>query len=109
MRTIDNYIPIELWREAKEFVKNVQDDVDIYKLYQKTGSITPCEEADKFCAYWNMESYEKHPHALITLYEYKPLIDKKYDIGNVMNAFECLQMRFKTYYLVLKEKGMTDE
>ena len=109
MRQIDDYIPVELWREAKQFVEDVKCDVDIYHNAGKVANLKPCIEADKFCAYWSMESYEKFPHALITLYENKPLIDKKYDINDIVNPFELLQLRFKAYYLLLKEKGMIDD
>ena len=108
MRQIDDYVPVELWHEAKAFVKEVTDDVEIYKIICKTGGVKPCEEADKFCAYWNFESYDKYPHALITLYEAKPLIDKQLAVSDVMNAFEVQQMRMKNYYLLLKEKGMIE-
>lgn len=108
MRQIDDYVPVELWHEAKAFIKEVTDDVEIYKVIQKTGCVSPCEEADKFCVYWNLESYEKYPHALITLYEAKPLIDEQLAESDVMNAFEVQQMRMKNYYLLLKEKGMIE-
>ena len=109
MRQIDDYIPVELWHEAKQFVEDVKDDVDIYHNAGKVANLKQCIEADKFCAYWSMESYEKFPHALITLYENKPLIDEKYDINDIVNPFELLQLRFKAYYLLLKEKGMIDD
>ena len=105
---IQDYIPAELWREAQQFVKDVGSDVEIYKVICKTASVESCEEADKFCAYWSLEGYEKFPHALITLYENKPLIDERFDIADIMNPFECLKLRFKYYYLTLKEKGMID-
>lgn len=108
MKRIDDYVPVEIWREAKAFVKEVSEDVEIYKIIQKTDGVKPCEEADKFCAYWNLESYEKYSHALITLYEAKPLIDSHFETSDVMNAFEVLQLRMKNYYLVLKEKGMIE-
>lgn len=108
MKQIDDYVPVEIWREAKAFVKEVSEDVEIYKIIQKTDGVKPCEEADKFCAYWNLESYEKYPHALITLYEAKPLIDSHFETSDIMNAFEVLQLRMKNYYFVLKEKGMIE-
>ena len=108
MRAADDYIPVELWKEARSFIQDVQNDVDIYKVICKTNGVAPCIEADTFCAYWNLEGYEKYPHALITLYEAKPLIDSQLVISDVMNAFEVLQLRMKNYYLVLKEKGMIE-
>lgn len=109
MRQIDDYIPIELWLEAKNFIKEVNDDVSIYKIICKTDGLPPCEEADKFCAYWDLERYKDFPHALIVLYENKPLIDMRFNVNDVMNAFECFQLRFKNYYLLLKEKGLINE
>ena len=47
-------------------------DVDIYHKAGEVVALKPCIEADKFCAYWSLESYENFPHALITLYENKP-------------------------------------
>jgi hypothetical protein len=90
MRQIDDYVPVEIWREAKAFVKDVSEDVEIYKIIQNTGNLRPCEEADKFCAYWNLESYEKYPHALITLYEAKPLIESHFETSDVITAFSLL-------------------
>ena len=108
MSNSDDYVPVELWHEAKKFVQDVKDEVEIYKIVCKTGALKPCDEADRFCAYWNLESYEKYPHALITLYEYKPLIDKHFENSDVINAFEVQQLKLKNYYLVLKEKGMIE-
>ena len=59
MRQTDDYIPIDIWHEAKDFVKEVTDEVEIYKIILQTAALNPCEEADKFCAYWNLKSYEK--------------------------------------------------
>ena len=108
MIEVDDYIPVELWHEAKRFVQEVTDDVDIYKVICKTVSLKPCDEADRFCAYWNIGSYEMFPHALITLYENKSVIDDRFIVNDVMNSFECLQERLKNYYLLLKEKGMIE-
>lgn len=108
MIKIDDYVPVELWREAKKFVQEVTDEVEIYKIICKTDAVKPCEEADKFCAYWDLEGYERFPHALITLYEAKPGIDQMFTVNDVMSSFECEQMRIKHYYLLLKEKGMIE-
>lgn len=108
MRNVEDYIPVELWHEAKKFVQEVSDDVEIYKVICKTGALKPCEEADKFCAYWNLDGYERFPHALITLYEAKDDIDARFTVNDVMSSFECEQMRIKHYYLLLKEKGMIE-
>ena len=109
MIKIDDYIPPELWREAKSFVENMDGDVSIFHNAEEVMTLPKCIEAEKFCAYWAMESYQNHPHALIVLFENKPDIDDKYNIHDIVNPFECLQLRFKEYYLLLKEKGMIDE
>jgi len=109
MRQLDDYIPVELWREAHSFIENMNGDVSIYHNAEEVMRLPECIEAAKFCAYWSMEGYERHPHALITLYEHKTDIDDKYSINDIVNPFECLQLRFRDYYLLLKEKGMIDE
>ena len=108
MRNDTEFIPIELWREAKRFMKEVNEDVEIYKIILQTGGLKPCEEAEKFSAYWNLESFENYPHALITLYEAKPEIDETFSVNDVMDSFECIQQRMKQYYLLLKQKGMIE-
>ena len=108
MRQMEDYIPVELWHEAKDFIKNMDVDVSIFHDAQGIMKIAECLEAKKFCAYWSLKGYEKHPHALITLYENKPDIDDKYDIHDIVNPIECLQLRFRDYYLLLKDKGMIE-
>lgn len=109
MRKIDDYIPAELFHEAKDFFQNMDDDVEIYKKVKSIRAIKPCEEADKFVAYWSLERFNDFPHALITLYENKPDIDMSYGEVEVNNAFDFLQFRMKSYYLLLKENGMINE
>lgn len=109
MRKIDDYIPAELFHEAKDFFENMDADVGIYKKVKNINAIQPCIEADKFIAYWDMERFKDYPHALILLYENKPDIDLSYGETEVNNAFEFLQYRMKSYYLLLKENGMINE
>lgn len=109
MRKIDDYIPVELFHEAKNFFDDMEGDVEIYKKAREIGAIKNCEEADKFVAYWTFERFNKFPHALITLYEFKPEIDMAYGKIEVDSAFDFLQYRMKSYYLLLKENGMINE
>ena len=37
MRQTDDYIPIDIWHEAKDFVKEVTDEVEIYKIILQTA------------------------------------------------------------------------
>ena len=109
IRKIEDYIPVELFHEAKTFVREMDDDVEIYKKIRTLKALKPCEEADKFVAYWYLEGDERFPHALITLYENKHDIDLSLDDSNITNGIEILQQRFKKYYLLLKQEGMIDE
>lgn len=109
MMQLDDYIPVELYHEAKDFVQNVSEDVEMYVKIKQLKAIQPDEDADKFVAYWNLERYEDFPHALITLYENKYEIDSAIFEENLCNAFEVLQQRMKAYYLLLKENGMIND
>lgn len=109
MRKIDDYIPVELFHEAKDFVRQIDDDVEIYKKIRQIGAIAQDEKANKFTAYWTFEKYEEFPHALITLYENKPDIDSEVYCCGVENAFETLQLRMHRYYELLEENGMANE
>lgn len=109
MIKIDDYIPIELISEAKDFIQLMSENVEIYVTIRKMGSVRPCEEADKFVAYWNLARYNDFPHALITLYENMESIDESIGTFDQVNALEYLQCRMKKYYLLLKENGMIDE
>lgn len=109
MRCIEDYVPAEIFREAKNFVHAIDDDIEIYKKIRNFDSVKPCPEADKFVAYWSLERYEQYPHALITLYENKPDIDLSFDDDSVVSAFDCLQYRLKKYYELLKENKMISE
>lgn len=103
---IDDYIPVELFHEAKDFVYNIDCDVEIYKKIRQTTALKPCIEADKFVAYWFLEEYENYPHALITLYENKDEIDNSLPESDVMNVCEIMQLRMKKYYELLLENNM---
>ncbi len=105
----DDYIPIELYHESKDFIQVMSDNVEIYCSIRKIDSLKPCEEADKFVAYWNFARYNDFPHALITLYENMEAIDDSIGTMDQVNAIEYLQLRMKKYYLLLKENGMIDE
>lgn len=106
---IDDYIPIGIYHEAADFVKRIDEDVEIYKMVKNFDTAKPCPEADKFCAYWFLQSYEKFPHALITLYENKNEIDERFGPSDALSAIDCMQFRFKSYYELLKENNMIED
>ena len=102
------YIPSELCRKAKEFIEMIDEDVAIYKITRNIPGVEKCIEADKFVAYWNLCSFNKYPHALITLYEHYDEINNSYDLTSE-NASDCLQHKIKLYYLLLKENDLIGE
>ena len=99
------YIPSELYVKAEEFIRTIDEDVSIYKLIRNISLVKKCIEADKFVAYWNLCSFNKYPHALITLYEHYDEINNSYDLTSE-NASDCLQHKIKLYYLLLKENDL---
>ena len=108
MRQVDDYIPIELWHEAKNFIQNITDDVDIYNKF-KTFEKNLNENALKFAAWWDFKKYLDYPHALILLYENIPNIDETIGAYDVLDGFNQLQMRMILYYKLLKENGLINE
>ncbi|MCQ2602263.1 MAG: hypothetical protein MJ184_12955 [Treponema sp.] len=105
----EGYIPIELYHEAKDFVQRIDEDVEIYKKIKSFSNTKPCLEADKFCAYWILQSYENFPHALITLYENKNEIDDRFGPSDALTVIDCMQFRFKSYYELLKANNMIED
>ena len=108
MKVDDDYIPVELWREAKQFIADISDDVKIFRqfcVFEKNIE----DEASKFAAWWNLERYTQKPHSLILIYE---SLDKIYDeVGqyDVLDGFAKLQKKLVLLYRLLKDNGMTDE
>ena len=92
-----------------EVIRHSDEDVEIYKMVKNFDTAKPCPEADKFCAYWFLQSYEKFPHALITLYENKNEIDERFGPSDALSAIDCMQFRFKSYYELLKENNMIED
>ena len=102
------YVPSELYVKAEEFIRMIDEDVEIYKIARNITGAEKCIEADKFVAYWNLCSFNKYPHALITLYEHIEEINNSFDLTSE-NAFDCLQHKIKLYYLLLKENDLIGE
>lgn len=106
MANIAEYIPEEIFREAKDFIRIMDESVEIYKTIRRLNTITPSFEADSFASYWTISAYNSFPHALITLYEYTEKIDKNMGLVNADNAFECLKYKMESYYKALKENNL---
>ena len=108
MRQIDDYVQVELWHEAKSFVQNITDDVDIYNKF-KTFEKNLHVDALKFVAWWDFKKYLDYPHALILLYENMSKIDEAIGEYEVFDGFNQLQMRMILYYKLLRENGLINE
>lgn len=106
---LDGYIPPDIEREAAEFVKNMDDDVKIYRMIRENPSLKPCLEADKFAAYWWLMRYNDFPHALVTLYENNGEIIRNNMPESTCDVLEKFQQRMAGYYKVLKDNGMIAE
>ncbi len=105
----DDYIPKDIWKEAKEFVIAIEDDVKIYKQFRSFPTSKPSEEADKFVAWWELGSFRFFPHALIILYEKLDDIYKTIGSDDVMNGYEQLQFKLIQFYRILKDNGMIND
>ena len=69
---IDDYIPIELYHEAKDFVKRIDEDVEIYKMVKNFDTAKPC------------------PHTAPCETVPPPWLD-------ALSAIHCMKYRFKSY------------
>ena len=76
MKPVDDYIPVELIKEATNFVNRITEDVEIYKKIMALDSVKQCIEAEKFVAWWDLQRYYEHEHSLFLLYEYQEYIEK---------------------------------
>ncbi|MCR4736013.1 MAG: hypothetical protein K5829_13520 [Treponema sp.] len=109
MKTTDDYIPIELWHEAKDFIKSITDDVDIFNKFKCFDNMKFEEEALKFVAWWDLKSYLQHPHALILIYENIGNIEIEVGKYDLMDGFNQLQKKLVLLYELLKKNGMINE
>ena len=105
----DDYIPIDVWREAKEFVVSTGDDIKIYKQFRNFTSSKQSEEADKFVAWWEFGRFRDYPHSLILLYENLSDIYKTIGNDDGMNGYEQLQYKLIQFYRILKNNVMIND
>ncbi len=108
MRQIDDYIPIELWHESKNFLEEINCDIEIYEKF-KTFEKNLNGEALKFEAWWNFKRYADYPHSLSLLYDNITKID--IDIGgyDMLDGFRKLETKLVMLYRLLKENGMIND
>ena len=107
--TTDEYIPMELWREARQFILDISDDVEIFNKFRNFEGIEINDEALKFVAWWEFKRYREHPHALILLYENLTKIDEEIGTYDVMDGFNQLQLKLVLLYELLKKNEMIND
>lgn len=105
----DEYIPIEIWREAKEFIQDISDDVEIFNKFKTFDDIKIKEEALKFAAWWDFKRYQDYPHSLFLMYENLGNITRELGSYDVLGGFDLLQMKFILFYRLLHDRGIIDE
>lgn len=108
MRQIDDYILIELWHESKNFLEEINCDIEIYEKF-KTFEKNLNEDALKFEAWWNFKRYADYPHSLSLLYDNIVRIDIEIGGYDMLDGFRKLEQKFVLLYRLLKENGMTNE
>lgn len=108
MRQIDDYIPIELWHESKNFLEEINCDIEIYEKF-KTIEKNLNADALKFEAWWNFKRYADYPHSLSLLYDNIVRIDIEIGGYDMLDGFRKLEQKLVLLYRLLKENGMTNE
>ncbi|MCI7566533.1 MAG: hypothetical protein MST05_07515 [Treponema sp.] len=108
MRQIDDYIPIELWHESKNFLEEINCDIEIYEKF-KTFEKNLNEDAQKFEAWWNFKRYADYPHSLSLLYDNITKIDIEIGGYDMLDGFRKLETKLVMLYRLLKENGMIND
>ena len=108
MKAADDYVPVEIWHEAKDFIKDISDDVGIYEKFRSFEN-NLSEEALKFSAWWSFKRYVDYPHSLILLYENIERIQIEIGTYDVLDGFRQLEFKLVLLYRLLKENGMINE
>ena len=108
MRQIDDYIPIELWHESKNFLEEINCDIEIYDKF-KTFEKNLNEDALKFEAWWNFKRYADYPHSLSLLYDNITKIDIEIGGYDMLDGFRKLETKLVMLYRLLKENGMIND
>ena len=109
MNRADDYIPIELWHEAQNFIQDITDDIDIFNKFRNFENLEIKEEALKFAAWWDFKRYMDYPHSLILIYENIDEILRTVGTYDVMDGFNQLQLKLVLLYELLKKNGMIND
>ena len=105
----EDYIPEDIWDEAKEFVFTTEDSISIYKMFRNLPNYKQNDEAEKFIAWWELGKFRDYPHSLILLDENLSNIYKTIGKDDVMNGYEQLQFTLVQLYKILKDNGMIND
>ena len=108
MRQIDDYIPIELWHESKNFLEEINCDIEIYekfKTFEKNLNVVVLI----FVAWWNFKRYADYPHSLSLLYDNITKIDIEIGGYDMLDGFRKLETKLVMLYRLLKENGMIND
>ena len=109
MKKVDDYIPKDIWKDAKKFVFQIEDNISIYKQFRNFPTSKQSEEADKFIAWWELGRFREFPHSVMLLYESLGDIYKTIGKDDVMNGYEQLQFTLVQLYKILKDNGMIND
>ena len=105
----DDYIPTDIWRDAKDFFLSIRDDVEIYRKFKLFPNLKQSLEADKFVAWWGFEGFAENPQSVLLILDNLNDILTKVNECNMMDGFEQLQYKLILFYRLLKENGMIHE
>ena len=105
----EDYIPEDIWDEAKEFVFTTEDSISIYKMFRNLPNYKQNDEAEKFIAWWELGSFQYYPHSLILLYDALDDIYKTIGSDDVMNGYEQMLYKLVQFYRILKQNGMIND
>ncbi len=103
---IDGYIPVDILREARDFVEQMNHEVDLMKMMKTAGLIQTTPEADAFMAWWNIGQYTQEKNALAVLYEHDQPITDFYGPFDAQSAKDFAVYRMESFYQVLLDNGM---
>lgn len=100
-RKTEDEIDPECKKEAERFVRDLTDDVQIYKKIRKLDNFKQNINADNFVAWWELGRFANHPHALIILYENLECIENFIGNYTMWDGFKQLQVKLELLYIYL--------
>ncbi len=109
MNLANDYIPVDILKDATAFFKRITEDVEIYKKIKLFDSVKTCFEADKFVAWWDLQRYADYNHSLFLLYECQEYIDSQKISVDILNSFDRLQSKLVLFYQILERNSLIGE